>query len=347
MMQAVVYEAFQGQPTVQSVPDPITPKDGVVIKVMANGICRSDWHGWMGHDPDIVLPHVPGHELAGVITEVGEEVELWKPGARVTVPFAVGCGKCPQCLSGNQHICDEYFQPGFTAWGSFAQLVAIPHADANLVNLPDEIQFEQAASLGCRFITSFRAVVAQGRTQPGDWVVVHGCGGVGLSAVMIACGLGAQVIGVDIKQSHLKLAKSLGAVHILNARETPDIIDAIHTLTHGGAAVSIDALGSLETCRNSVLSLRKRGRHVQVGLMVADYKNAPIPMNVVISKELELLGSHGMQAHAYGPMLDMISTGVLQPQKLIQKTVTLSESINELTSMGEFAQTGVSVINQF
>ncbi len=346
-MKAVVYEAFQSQPTIQNVPDPGPARDGVVIQVKANGICRSDWHGWMGHDPDINLPHVPGHELAGIIADTGKDVNRWRPGDRVTVPFAVGCGHCLQCLSGNQHICDHYFQPGFTAWGSFAEYVAIPHADVNLVALPDELGFVQAASLGCRFITSYRAVTVHGRTQPGNWVVIHGCGGVGLSAVMIASAMGAQVIGVDIKDENLMLAKELGAVHCINARQENNVVDAIHTLTQGGAHVSIDALGSLETCRNSVLSLRKRGRHVQVGLMVADYKDASIPMNVVIAKELEILGSHGMQAHAFTPMLDMILSGKLHPEKLIHKTVNLSESIKELMAMSEFAQTGVSVINEF
>lgn len=346
-MKAVVYEAFQAQPTIQNVPDPIPAPDGVVIKVEANGICRSDWHGWMGHDPDITLPHVPGHELAGIIMATGKEVKKWKSGQRVTVPFAVGCGYCSQCLSGNQHICDNYFQPGFTAWGSFAQFVAIPHADVNLVNLPEDIGYTQAASLGCRFITSYRAVVVQGRTQPGDWLVVHGCGGVGLSAIMIAHSIGAQVIGIDIKEENLELAQKIGATYCINARNYEDIIEAIQLYTNGGAHVSIDALGSLETCQNSVKCLRKRGRHVQVGLMVDDYKNAPIPMNIVIAKELELLGSHGMQAHAYGPMIEMIQAGILKPETMVSKTVNLSESIDELIAMGHFAQTGVSVITNF
>jgi len=346
-MRAAVYEAF-GQPlSIQRVHDPAPAPDGVVVRVEATGICRSDWHGWMGHDSDIHLPHVPGHELAGVVEATGAVVKRWRVGDRVTVPFAVGCGHCPQCLSGNQHICDDYFQPGFTAWGSFAEYVAIPHADVNLVELPEGLSFVDAASLGCRFITSFRAVVVQGRTAPGEWVVVHGCGGVGLSAVMIAHAMGAQVIGVDIKDEALALARAVGADHVINARQTPDVIEAIHDLTGGGAHVALDALGSAQTCRNAVLSLRKRGRQVQVGLMVADYKDALIPMNLVIAKELEILGSHGMQAHAYQPMLDMIMTGILQPRKLIGGTVTLEESLTALTSMTDFAITGVTVIDRF
>ena len=346
-MKAAVYEAFRGPVMIQTVPDPTPDECGAVVRVRANGICRSDWHGWMGHDPDVRLPHVPGHELAGFIEAVGSDVHRWQPGDRVTVPFACGCGDCAQCLTGNQQICDNYFQPGFTAWGSFAQYVAIRYADVNLVRLPESMGFVEAASLGCRFITSFRAIVAQGRALPGEWVVVHGCGGVGLSAIMIANAMGANVIGVDIKDETLAFAQSLGAAHIINARETPNLVDEIQDITQGGAHVSLDALGSLETCRNSILCLRKRGRHVQVGLMVADYKDAPVPMNQVVAKELVILGSHGMQAHQYPPMLEMITSGTLHPGKLISKTVSLKESLSELESLGENFQTGVVVIDRF
>ncbi len=346
-MKAAIFREFRQPIKIENVPDPIAPADGVVVQVKANGICRSDWHGWMGHDSDVHLPHVPGHELAGVVAEIGRDVRRFKIGDRVTVPFACGCGACPQCLSGNQQICDNYFQPGFTAWGSFAQSVAIRYADANLVRLPEEMDFVESASLGCRFITAFRAVVAQGRVAPGEWVVVHGCGGLGLATIMIARALGAQVIGVDIKDETLEFAKTIGAQHVINARRENQVAAAIHDLTGGGAHVSIDALGSRETCRNSVLSLRKRGRHVQVGLMVADYKDAPLPMNAVIAKELEIVGSHGMQAHAYEPLLRMILSKQLNPRALIKKTVTLEEAPAELYAQGDFRGVGVVVIDQF
>ena len=345
-MKAAVFEQFRQPLTIQIVPDPVASADGVVIQVKANGICRSDWHGWMGHDSDIHLPHVPGHELAGVIAHIGKDVHRWKIGDRVTVPFAVGCGACPQCLSGNQQICDNYFQPGFTAWGSFAQFVAIRYADTNLVRLPDEMDFVESASLGCRFITAFRAVVAQGHVSPGEWVIVHGCGGLGMAAIMIANAMGANVIGVDIRDEALTFAKTIGARHVINARTEEHLIDAIQDLTSGGAHVSLDTLGSIETCRNSILSLRKHGRHVQVGLMVADYKDAPVPMNLVIAKELEIVGSHGMPAHAYAPMLRMILNKQLNPRALIHKTVTLAESIAEFDVAGGFKSIGVTVIDQ-
>ena len=346
-MRAAYFETFQQPLTIRNLPDPTPPDDGVVIEVKANGICRSDWHGWMGHDGDVRLPHVPGHEMAGVIVAVGKDVHRWRVGDRVTLPFACGCGTCEQCVSGNQQVCNDYFQPGFTAWGSFAEYVAVRYADVNLVRLPESIGFVEAASLGCRFTTSFRAVIHQGRVAPGEWVVIHGCGGIGLSAIMIAAAMGAQVIGVDINDETLKLAESLGTSATLNARSEPRLVEAIREITKGGAQVSIDALGSNETCYNSVMSLRKRGRHVQVGVMAAENKQTPLPMGWVMFNEMELIGSHGMQAHTYGPMLDLIGAGKLQPGKLISHTVTLDESLVVLQSMDAAPPTGVVVIDKF
>ena len=208
-MRAAVYETFQGPVEIRSVEDPAPEDHGAVLRVEATGICRSDWHGWMGHDPDIRLPHVPGHELAGVVEAVGASVSNWAPGARVTVPFVCACGDCPQCASGNHQVCDRQTQPGFTHWGSYAEFVAIGHADTNLVALPDDVDFATAASLGCRFATSFRAIAAQGNVEPGNWVAVHGCGGVGLSAVMIAKALGARIIAVDVDDDALALAEEV------------------------------------------------------------------------------------------------------------------------------------------
>jgi len=346
-MKAAIYEEFKQPLKIQSVPDPQPYPDGVVIQVKANGICRSDWHGWMGHDSDINLPHIPGHELSGIVVETGKKVSNWKPGDKVTVPFACGCGKCEQCITGNQHICDDYFQPGFTAWGSFAEYVAIRYADVNLVYIPEEMSFVGAASLGCRFITSYRAVVHQGRVKPGDWMVVHGCGGVGLSAILIGSAVGARVIGIDINDKTLDLAMSLNASAVINASKEKNIIGVVKEITNGGAQVSIDALGSNETCRNSILSLRKRGKHIQLGVMAGEHRETEIPMGYVMFNELELIGSHGMQAHAYKQMLQMIISGKLQPQKLISHTVSLKESLEILESMGVSSPTGVVVINNF
>jgi len=345
-MRAAIYERFGAPLRVTSVPDPTPPPDGVVIAVGATGLCRSDWHGWMGHDPEIALPHVPGHELAGVIAAVGAEVRHWRVGDRVTVPFVCACGSCPQCASGNQQICDRQVQPGFTHWGSFAEYVAITRADTNLVRLPDGLDFATAAGLGCRFATSFRAVVDQGQVRAGQWVAVHGCGGVGLSAIMIAAAVGAQVVAVDISAERLALARTLGATVTLNAAQAGDVAAAVREATGGGAHVSLDALGSARTCFSSIAGLRKRGRHIQVGLMLAEHRHAAIPMDRVIADELEILGSHGMQAHRYDAMLAMIASGQLRPELLVGQRISLDEAPAALADLNSFRGAGVTVIDR-
>ncbi|KJJ95383.1 alcohol dehydrogenase [Burkholderiaceae bacterium 26] len=346
-MKAIVYEAFGAVPKHMNVPDPAPATDGVVVQVMASGVCRSDWHGWMGHDADIELPHVPGHELAGVVAAVGADVTRWKVGDRVTVPFVGGCGHCPECHAGHQQVCEQQFQPGFTHWGSFAEYVGIGYADLNLVRLPDDLDFTTAASLGCRFVTAFRAVVDQGKTSAGQWVAVHGCGGVGLSAIMIANAIGANVVAIDISDSALELARSMGAVATVNASRESGVVEAVKAITQGGAHVSLDALGHPTTCFNSISNLRRRGKHVQVGLMLGDHTTPAVPMSKVIAHELEILGSHGMQAHRYGPMLDMIRTGKLQPGRMVRREISLSASIEALTNMNRFEGAGVTVITDF
>ncbi len=346
-MKALVFESFGQAPKVAQVPDPDTPDQGILLEVKASGICRSDWHGWMGHDPDIVLPHVPGHEFAGIIREVSKGVKNWKVGDRVTVPFVCACGTCPSCHSGNQQICDDQYQPGFTHWGSFAQYVAVHRAESNLVLLPDSVSFEAAASLGCRFATSFRAMVAQGKVSGGQWVAVHGCGGVGLSAIMIAAALGATVIAVDIDPEKLALAKAAGAAYLVNARVQPDVSTAIMDLSKGGVHVSIDALGSKLTCYNSISCLRKRGKHIQVGLLAGSEANPPVPMHLVIAKELEILGSHGMQAHAYLEMMQMILDHKIAPEELIGRRISLEAAAEALMRMNSFEEKGMAMITQF
>ncbi|MDE2804440.1 MAG: zinc-dependent alcohol dehydrogenase family protein [Gemmatimonadota bacterium] len=346
-MKAAIYREYRGPITVETLPDPVPQPDGVVLRVASNGICRSDWHGWVGHDPDIVLPHVPGHEIAGVVEEVGKEVRRWKRGDRVSVPFIAGCGRCRQCRAGNQQVCDRQFQPGFHGWGGFAERVALRHADLTLAALPDAVGFVDAASLGCRFATSFRAVQAQGRVTGGDWVAVHGCGGVGLAAVMIAAALGARVVAVDIRDEALAMARSVGAVEAVNASESADPVQEIRDITDGGAHVSMDALGHTDTCFNSVACLRKRGRHVQVGLMTAEHRRAGIPWDLVIAWELEMVGSHGLQAHEYDRILRMVASGDVDPAKLVTRSVSLEEGVDLLTGMDDYNVLGVVVIDRF
>ncbi|GGL70439.1 alcohol dehydrogenase [Streptomyces fumigatiscleroticus] len=344
-MRAVVFERFGEPAEVREVPDPRPAEHGVVVRVEATGLCRSDWHGWQGHDADITLPHVPGHELAGVVEEVGARVTGARPGDRVTVPFVCACGTCPSCAAGDRQVCERQTQPGFTHWGSFAQYVALDHADVNLVAVPDGLSSATAASLGCRFATAYRAVVRQGRVAAGEWVAVHGCGGVGLSAVMIAAAAGARVVAVDVSSRALELARRFGAVECLDASRTGDTAAAVRDLTGGGAHLSLDALGSPATCAASVSGLRRRGRHVQVGLLPSPSGTTPVPMARVIALELELLGSHGMAAHAYPPLLDLVRSGVLRPELLVTSTIGLDAVPSALADMGTAPGAGVTVID--
>ncbi len=342
-MRAAIYEKFGSSIRIDELPDPEPTANGVVIKVAASGLCLSDWHGWMGHDPDIVLPHVPGHELAGTIVAGGKGVKKWKREQRVTVPFVGGCGQCSYCKSGNQQVCDNQFQPGFTAWGSFAEYVAIDYADENLVLLPEELDFTSAASLGCRFITAYRAIKDQGKLLPGQFVAVHGCGGVGLSAIQIASALGGRVIAVDITEEKCKLAKELGAEFSLNATSV-NVPEAIREVSRGGVHISVDALGHTDTCLNSILSLRKRGKHVQVGLMTGEHAHPAIPMPLVIANELEILGSHGMQAHKYPEMFDLIKAAGIDLKGMLSKRIRLDEVPENLSSLNTDPSPGITVL---
>jgi alcohol dehydrogenase len=283
----------------------------VVVAVAATGVCRSDWHAWRGHDP-VPLPHIPGHELAGHVVEVGPDVRRSRVGDRVTVPFVNGCGVCETCRAGNAQVCPHQTQPGFTGPGSFAERVALHAADANLVRLPDSVDLLTAASLGCRFATAFRALTAHGRLQPGQWLAVYGCGGVGLSAVMIAVALGSRVVAVDVSRAALDRAAELGAEVTVQsgivtaAGSAMDPVDAVRAATGGGAHASMDALGSPATAVASVRSLRRRGRHLQVGLLLGEASRPPLPMDLVLTHELEIYGSHGMAAHEYPAMLALV-----------------------------------------
>ncbi|MGW7243144.1 zinc-binding dehydrogenase [Streptomyces sp. NPDC054804] len=343
-MRAVVFDHYGAAAEVRDVPDPRPAPHGVVVRVEATGLCRSDWHGWAGHDPDITLPHVPGHELAGVVEQTGAAVTGWRPGDRVTVPFVCACGGCPSCAAGDQQVCERQTQPGFTHWGSFAQYVALDHADVNLVAIPEGMSYATAASLGCRFATAFRAVVQRGRVAAGEWVSVYGCGGVGLSAVMIAAAAGARVVAVDVSAQALDLARRFGAAHCVDAGRGDDPAATVRELTAGGSHLSLDALGSPPTAAASVNSLRRRGRHVQVGLLPSPDGTTPVPLARALALELELLGSHGMAAHAYPAMLELVRAGTLRPDLLVTSTITLDAAPRALAAMGGAPGAGVTVI---
>jgi len=343
-MRAIYFSEFKGEISIQDLPQPKAPKNGVVIKVEATGLCRSDWHGWAGHDSDIELPHVPGHELAGTVFEVGAGVTQFKVGDRITVPFVNGCGKCNFCTSGNAQVCPSQTQPGFTHWGSFAEFVALENADFNLIALPDEISFQTAEALGCRFATAFRGIVDRAKVKNGEWVAIYGCGGVGLSAIMIAKAMGGKVLAVDINPDALQKAVELGADYVINSALV-NPVKTIRDLTEIGAHISVDALGSEATATNAVLSLRRMGRHVQLGLLLTESGQTPMPMSRVIGWEIEILGSHGMAAVNYPKILSLVASGKLNPQDLISREVSLKVGAEELRKMENSKNSGITIIS--
>ena len=381
-MKAAIYDEFHSPIRIDYIPIPQTPPDGVLIQVKATGVCRSDWHGWVGHDDDIRrhgLPFVPGHEFSGIIVDIGSEVVVSSKkknelciGSRVVVPFILSCGTCVECTVRNRStVCTSQQQPGFTMYGSFAEYVAIPRADRNIFVLPDTISFVEAAALGCRFTTAFRAVVQQGlqlsitttcaltehRQQTFNAsIAIFGCGGLGLSCIMISKAIGVEtIVAIDVSETALQKARQCGATHVILApRDNKDCRAKIQTNLYQqvvsctgqeGADVCIDAGGFASTCENAVYCARRGGRMVQVGLP----NTAPmVPMTRVAGWEVEIVGSHGFDAvNDMTSILDLVSQGKLQPMKLIEREVTLELGVKALMEMDKSSPLGITMITNF
>lgn len=342
-MKAILVDGPGAPLVLRDVDEPPLPSHAVRVEVGATGVCRSDWHAWVGHDDTITWPHVPGHEFAGVVVEIGSDVTNVRPGMRVTAPFCCGCGRCSRCRDGHQNLCEREYQPGFDGWGSFAESVLVPWADVNVVELPDDMGFGEGAALGCRFMTSFAGLVDHARLQPGETVAVIGCGGLGLAAVAIAAASGAQVAAVDLDDAKLELARSLGATTLVDARDG-DPVEALRDAFGGGAHVTVDALGSPETAAQGVRSLRPRGRHVQLGLLLAEHAAPPMPMFEVVKRELRIVGGHGMPAHRYPEMLRFVRERGIDVRAWIGARRPLDQADAALRSLGAHRATGYTVL---
>lgn len=347
-MKAAVYHSFGGPICIEYVPFPQTPTDGVVIQVMATGVCRSDWHAWKGHDDDVQehgLPFVPGHEVSGIVVRVGEQVMHFECGDRVAVPFILSCGCCHTCIDGRPTVCLNQQQPGFTMLGSFAEYVALPRADRNLRKIPLQVSFVEAASLGCRFTTAYRAVLQQGRLKRGETIAVFGCGGVGLSCIMIAVAQGAgNVIAVDVSDQALRKAREVGATCTIKAVDDKDVRKQVMSATNGeGADLTLDAAGFPSTCENAVWCTRRSGRMVQVGLPIGD-RPPLVPMGLVAARELEIIGSHGFSADDLPDLLQLVADKELDPGRLVERLVSLEEGAQALQDMDNGSPLGMTVI---
>lgn len=353
-MRAAVLEEYQEPLAIHDVDAPNPEAEGVVVEMEACGICRSDWHGWQG-DWDWLGIQPPkgqilGHEPAGTVVDVGDDVESIKEGDRVTIPFNIGDGTCHQCRTGHGNTCENVMPLGFAepVQGAFAEQLHVPAADHNVVQLPGSVSAVDMAGLGCRFMTSFHALAHQADINAGDWVAVHGCGGVGLSAVHIADALGANVVAVDLSDEKLDKARELGAVETVNASDADDTPEAVQALAGGGVDVSVDALGIETTCRNSVMSLGTRGQHVQIGLSTQDEQGmVALPTDMMVMNEIEFVGSLGMPPTRYDGIFRMVETGKLDPSAVVSETVSLDDVSDQLASMSDFGTMGIPVIDEF
>ena len=353
-MNAVVLEEFQEPLEVHRVDRPEPEPDGLVAKVEGCGVCRSDWHcwqgdwDWFGYRPD--PPHVLGHEPTGTVVEVGENVENVSEGQEIAIPFNFACGKCSLCRNGRENICENHVGLGFMneAPGAFAEEVHVPNADVNAVPLPDSIDAETAAGCGCRFMTSYHGMAHQGDVGRGESVVVHGCGGIGLSAVHIADTLGANVVAVDLTDEKLESARDLGAVETVNAEEVDDVPAEVKAIADGGADVSMDALGIATTCQNSVGSLGTRGQHIQVGLTTEEEQGmVHLPTDTMVMQEIEFIGSFGMPPTRYDEIFRMVATGKLEPEAVVSGTIGLEDVNDTLEAMTDYGTEGIPVIDEF
>lgn len=343
-MKALVIEDVK-KAVVKEVPVPEIDDDGILVKVKANGVCRSDWHVWVG-DHDIVQPII-GHEFAGVVEEVGKNVKNFKRGDRVTVPFSGSDGTCPYCMAGQTHLCDSFLVPGTAYSGGYGEYVAVPKGDRNVMHLPDNLDFADAAALGCRFMTAYHGVVDRVQVLPGEKVVVYGCGGIGLSAIQIASSMGAYVIGVDINDGNLELAKKLGADVVINSRNE-DPVEAVKEVTKGGADVSVDALGIAETCLNGINSLRKGGRHLQVGVTTKKEGGfISIPVDEMVIAEKSFITTLGIPANRFSYLLDQVAEGKLNPSKMVSGHIKLSEVEKIFEDMSNYKVTGTYVVTDY
>ncbi|MFA8385098.1 MAG: zinc-binding dehydrogenase [Pelagibaca sp.] len=340
-MRAAVIRAFNQDLSIETVPDPACPENGVVLQVEACGVCRSDFHGWTGEHPKVKPGDILGHEYCGTVVAAGRDAKH-KIGDRLIAPFILSCGTCPACHTGVSNTCASQIVPGFGTQGAYAELVAVPF-DHNLVPLPASMTPALAAGLGCRVTTAWHALTDRANLRAGEWVAVHGTGGIGLATLLLAKMLGAQVVVVDVVEDKLTHAKSLGADAAVNAL-TDNVAQAIHDITGGGAHVSVEALGIAATTNASIDCLRVLGRHVQVGMPAGETGMMEVNMRGIYSKQLSFFGTRGMPAWKYPTLLDMIERGQVDIRPMVAREVSLSGASAELAAMHGPTAPGTAVI---
>ena len=332
-----------GQPVeMHDIPVPeIGPKD-VLVKVKAAGICHSDAHYRAGASPVRPLPMTMGHEVAGVVEEVGETVTGIQPGDRVCLHYMITCGNCEFCNMGSEQFCTSGSMIGKYQPGGYAEYISLP--SRSVFTLPEEIPFEQAAIMMCSSATSFHAL-RKSRLKAGERVAVFGVGGLGMSAVQLAYAMGAlQVFGVDINSDKLALAEEYGATPI-NASQADAVEEIKHLTKNRGVDVALELIGLPATMQQAIECAGVFGRIVLVGI---NEKTIEIdPYAELLCKEAEIIGVSDHLASEIPTLIKFARLGKLDLSKVISHTIPLdADMVNKtLDQLDTYSHTGRVVIN--
>ena len=309
----------------QNVPIPSFGEEDVLVRVRAAGICHSDAHYRAGRSMMGMMPITLGHEVAGEVEWIGSKVTNVKAGERVCLHYNISCGDCYYCKIGNEQFCTTVKMIGHHVDGGYAEYIAMPARNA--IHLPDEISFEEGATLMCASATALHAL-RKGRMQAGETVAVFGIGGLGLSAIQLAKALGAvEVYAVDIKLDKLELASEYGAIPVDASRV--DVVEEIRNLTKGkGVDVALEMIGLQTTMKQTIASLGVLGRAVIVGL-----SHIPLevhPYQTLIGYEAEIIGSNDHLLQELHLLIDMVQRKLLDTAHVVSQTIPLdAEKINQ------------------
>lgn len=319
-MKAAIFKEPHAPLSVEDVPPPAIQPDEVLVKVAACGVCHTDLH-YIDHGvptfkpPPIIL----GHECSGVIAEVGAEVEQWRPGDRVLLPAVLSCGSCRMCRLGRENICERMAMFGNHRDGAYAEYVAAPAKD--IFRLPENVPLAESSIIADALSTPYHAVKNRARVQPGDRVVVFGCGGVGINVVQMAVAAGAQVVAVDVKDEKLELARQLGAWATINP-QTVDVKKEVRRLFDGGADIAIEAIGHPATIEQAFDCARTGGR-----LCVVGYTDQTAGLNAarLMFREMEIVGSLGCRPVDYPAVIQLVAQGRIRVEPVVTHRFPLAE----------------------
>ena len=312
----------------------------LLVRVRAAGICHSDAHYRSGLSPMGALPITLGHEIAGVVAQVGPGVATHAVGDRVCLHYLVTCGDCAACRRGLETWCERGAMLGHHVDGGFAEAITVPARNA--VPLPASIPFEHGAILMCSSATALHAL-RKGRLEAGERVAIFGSGGLGVSAVQLARALGArEVFAVDLRAEKLALAGSLGAIAVDAARGDP--VAQLMEMTGGaGIDVALDFVGSPAVMRQAVRCLAPRGRAVLVAL--SDQKLELDPYREILGREAELIGSNDHTLAEITEVIGLVERGALDLSPAVTATVPLDAvAINAVLDALEHGRAGVRTV---